>query len=76
LEFLEPWLFRVGTPQKRGWKSLDFLGFSRVKRDISMGYAGFSLQKFSETPLPLWAFAAAERKAALWGRAELFIEQA
>jgi hypothetical protein len=26
---------------------LDFLGFSRPKRDLSMGYAGFSLKNFS-----------------------------
>jgi hypothetical protein len=26
---------------------LDFLGFSRPNRDLSMGYAGFSQQEFS-----------------------------
>jgi hypothetical protein len=30
-----------------GWKSLDFLGFSRLNRAFSMGYAGFSLNEIS-----------------------------
>jgi hypothetical protein len=30
-----------------GWKSLDFLGFSRTNRAFSMGYAGFSLKEIS-----------------------------
>jgi hypothetical protein len=40
-----------------GWKSLDFLGFSRPKRDFSMGYAGFSLKEKSCALLPLVAAA-------------------
>jgi hypothetical protein len=43
---------------------LDFLGFSRAKRDLSMGYTGFSLKNFSWPFCPLGAFEAAERKAA------------
>jgi hypothetical protein len=30
-----------------GWKSLDFLGFSRPNRDLSMGYERFSAEIFS-----------------------------
>jgi hypothetical protein len=29
------------------WILLDFLGFSRPKRDFSVGYTGFSLKEFS-----------------------------
>jgi hypothetical protein len=56
---------------------LDFLGFSRPNRDLSMGYTGFSLKNFS-WPLCPWAFAAAERKAAseAMRKAEEFIDQA
>jgi hypothetical protein len=35
-----------------GWKSLDFLGFSRPNRAFSMGYAGFSLKEISHALLP------------------------
>jgi hypothetical protein len=35
-----------------GWKSLDFLGFSRPKQAFSMGYAGFSLKENSWALLP------------------------
>jgi hypothetical protein len=35
------------TPVYEGWKSLDFLGFSRPNRAFSMGYAGFSLKEKS-----------------------------
>jgi hypothetical protein len=31
---------------------LDFLGFSRVKRALSIGYTGFSLENFSSRFLP------------------------
>jgi hypothetical protein len=34
------------------WILLDFLGFSRQKRDFSMGYAGFSLKEISRALLP------------------------
>jgi hypothetical protein len=40
-------LLSAKTPAFEGWKSLDFLGFSRPKRDFSMGYTGFSLEQFS-----------------------------
>ena len=39
LDFLDPRLFWVGTPRIGGWKSLDFLGFSRPNCDLSTGYA-------------------------------------
>src|ERR1700683_2882228 len=42
LGFLGPWPFRCEDPARRGWISLDFLGFSRPNRDFSMGYADFS----------------------------------
>jgi hypothetical protein len=32
---------------------LDFLGFSRPKRDLSMGYTEFSLKNFSRALFPL-----------------------
>jgi hypothetical protein len=32
---------------------LDFLGFSRPNRDLSMGYIGFSLAEFFVAPFPL-----------------------
>jgi hypothetical protein len=38
-----------------GWKSLDFLGFSRPKRAFSMGYVGFSLKEISHALLPAGA---------------------
>ena len=65
------------TPDFGGWISLDFLGFSRAKRDLSMGYAGFSLKNFSWPFCPL-GVRSGGRKAAcgLCGSAEMFIEQA
>ena len=53
LGFLGRRLFCFENHRKRG---LDFLGFpwiSRPKRDLSMGYTGFSLKNFSRAPLPL-----------------------
>jgi hypothetical protein len=47
LGFLGAWLFRFGNPDFGGWISLDFLGFSRPNRDLSMGYADFSRKFFS-----------------------------
>jgi hypothetical protein len=41
-------LFAAKTPFIGYWISLDFLGFSRPKRDLSMGYARFSLENFSQ----------------------------
>jgi hypothetical protein len=34
------------------WIALDFLGFSRPKPAVSMGYAGFSLTEISRALLP------------------------
>jgi hypothetical protein len=46
LGFLVSALFAAKTQVSGGWKSLDFLGFSRPNRDLSMGYAGFSQNFF------------------------------
>ncbi len=35
------------TPVFEGWISLDFLGFSRPNRDLSMGYTGITAENFS-----------------------------
>jgi hypothetical protein len=35
------------TQAFEGWKSLDFLGFTRPNRAFSRGYAGFSLKEIS-----------------------------
>jgi hypothetical protein len=47
LGFLGPSPFRCGNPFYEGWISLDFLGFSRANRDLSMGCAVFSAEVFS-----------------------------
>ena len=39
--------FAAKTPGYEGWISLDFLGFSRQNLDLSMSYAGFSLDQIS-----------------------------
>jgi hypothetical protein len=48
--------------QIRGWKSLDFLGFSRPNRAFSMGYGRFSAKFFS---CPFLAARAARAGAAV-----------
>jgi hypothetical protein len=40
------------NPDFEGWKGLDFLGFSRLNRALSMGYDGFSLNEISRALLP------------------------
>ena len=50
--FLDAWAFWREDPVFGGWKSLDFLGFSRPNRDFSMGYAGLFVEKFSHGPSP------------------------
>jgi hypothetical protein len=35
------------------WFSLDFLGFSRPKRDFSMGYGRLTVRNFFAVPFPL-----------------------
>jgi hypothetical protein len=51
--FLGPCPFAAKALVYGGWKSLDFLGFSRPKRAFSIGYAGFSLKEnFSRPPCP------------------------
>jgi hypothetical protein len=51
--FLDHRGFCPGRPENKAWISLDFLGFSRPNRDVSMSYAGFSAKKISRALLPL-----------------------
>src|SRR5579871_1683661 len=44
--FLDSYRFAANAPVYEGWIFLDFLGFSRPNRDFSMGYTGFSCEKF------------------------------
>jgi hypothetical protein len=46
LGFLGASLSGRETPIHRYWISLDFLGFSRPNRDLSMGYTDFSATNF------------------------------
>ena len=39
--------FAAKSPVNEGWKSLDFLGFSRQNRAFSMAYTGISAKSFS-----------------------------
>jgi hypothetical protein len=55
LVFLGRSLFPTKTPCFERCFSLDFLGFSRPKRDLSMGYARFSLKNFSRPFRPVEA---------------------
>jgi hypothetical protein len=47
LGFLETGRLAAETPLFSYWIFLDFLGFSRPNRDLSMGYKRFSLDGFS-----------------------------
>jgi hypothetical protein len=47
LGFLGAPQFRRGNPVYEGGNSLDFLGFSRPNRDLSMGCAGFAAEVLS-----------------------------
>jgi hypothetical protein len=49
---LAPSRFAAKTPVCPYWILLDFLGFSRQNRDLSMGYTGFSLEIFSSRFVP------------------------
>jgi hypothetical protein len=53
LGFLGARLFRFENPDLGGWISLDFLGFSRPNRDLSMSYAGKTAEEFFVVFLPL-----------------------
>jgi hypothetical protein len=46
LDCLGPSRFTAKIPALEPWICLDFLGFSRAKRDLSMGYAGKTAKKF------------------------------
>jgi hypothetical protein len=52
LGFLGPDRFACENRRYEGWISLDFLGFSRANRDLSMGYEGFSRENFSARFFP------------------------
>jgi hypothetical protein len=52
LVFLGAPPFPHEIPDYGYWKSLDFLGFSRPNRDLSMGYEGFSGNDISRRFLP------------------------
>jgi hypothetical protein len=45
--FLADGCFAAKTPDYEVWISLDFLGFSRQNRDVSMGYAEITPEEFS-----------------------------
>jgi hypothetical protein len=53
LGFLGGSLFAAKTSIQGCWISLDFLGFSRQNRDLSMGYTRFSLNKFFLSLFPV-----------------------
>jgi hypothetical protein len=55
LDFLGPRRFGAKTPAFEPWICLDFLGFSRPKRDFSMGYAGKIAKYFSSRFFPALA---------------------
>jgi hypothetical protein len=63
LGFLGTFRFAAKPLGFGGWKSLDFLGFSRPKRDLSMGYAGKTEEEFFAAFCPFGALAAPEQKA-------------
>jgi hypothetical protein len=76
LGFLGFSLFRRETPVFRAWISLDFLGFSRPNRYLSMGYTGKPLKDFFEA-LSSVAFDApnGSMRSRLCERADLFMER-
>jgi hypothetical protein len=45
--FLAGGYFAAKTPDYEGWISLDFLGFSRQNRDLSMSYEEITTEEFS-----------------------------
>jgi hypothetical protein len=53
LGFLGARLFRFENPDLGGCFSLDFLGFSRSNRELSMGYTGKTAEEFFVVFLPL-----------------------
>ena len=50
--FLARGRFVTKDPDYAGWILLDFLGFSRPNRDLSIGYKGFSVKNFSSRFFP------------------------
>jgi hypothetical protein len=77
--FLERARFAAKTLGFGGWKSLDFLGFSRPNRDLSMGYTGFPRKFFPRAFCPMGRCAGrgadarghAETQDCLWGKLSL-----
>jgi hypothetical protein len=66
LGFLGTGPFAYEIPDFGGWKSLDFLGFSRPNQDLSMGYEGFSESVFSLRFLPDVTVATHDRRWSSW----------
>jgi hypothetical protein len=73
LGFLETGQLSAKTKDFRYWIFLDFLGFSRPKRDFSMGCAGFCGEDFSKALLPGAPWELGPRE--LCGCAESFMTQ-
>ena len=71
--FLVPCPFAAKIPIYRYWISLDFLGFSRPNRDLSMTYAAYSDKNFSCRFFPVERRRNGSPRAC--GRAELLIGQ-
>jgi hypothetical protein len=63
LGFLGASPFRRKSPDLEHWIPLDFLGFSRPNRDLSMGYEGFSPEDFSRRFRPAAARGAQQAAA-------------
>jgi hypothetical protein len=77
LGFLGVGRFAAKACAYKRWISLDFLGFSRPNRDLSMGYAGESRKIFSTPFFPESETSRMRIPAVLAGRgAELLIGQA
>jgi hypothetical protein len=62
--------FAAKTPDYEGWIFLDFLGFSRPKRDLSMGYEEKSRKVFSQAAFLMAAVWSASSGASGRGHAE------
>src|SRR5262249_49379233 len=60
------------APSSEGWIALDFLGFSRLNLDFSMGYTDFSVNNFSSRS-PRWGGAGRVRSIGPVRKARLVI---
>jgi hypothetical protein len=76
LDFLGLWLIRLESPDYEPWICLDFLGFSRAKRDLSMGYEGQIAKNFLVASPPGGRSVGTERHdSGLW-KVGLLMQQA